>query len=249
MKNYKYLFLFVISFLTAGVLWQIISFYLPKYPEIHHIEQNGNSFYNINLYKIFSSGKKVTDFQKSNIKQISETLNNLELKAVYNDGKKAFIIVKDKTGTVFLDLNQTYNGYKLTKISSSYAIFQKNKKKYILSFTKNKQKKATKKYFNSLTKKISKKTLNEYKNNFSKIWNEIGIIKINKGYKITYVKKGGIFDKLGLKTGDIIMKVNGEKITNDIQAWNLYNNIDKYDYLEIEIKRNDKTKVIEYEIN
>ncbi|GAB6075073.1 PDZ domain-containing protein [Nautilia lithotrophica] len=248
MKNFKYINIFIISFLSMGIIWEIVSFYLPKYPEIYNLEKNNNNFYNINISKIFISNKKVTNTNQTNIKQISNTLNNLELKAVYNDGKKAFIIVKDKKNTIFLDLYQTYKEYKLIKISSTYAIFQKNNKKYILSFN-NKQKNRVKKYSNSSTKKISKKVINEYKHNFSKIWNEIGIIRNKKGYKITYVKKGGIFDKLGLKTGDIIVKVNGEEITNDIQAWNLYNNIDKYNYLEIEIRRNNQTKVINYEIN
>jgi len=253
MKNFKYLSVFIISFLTAGVLWSIIGFYLPKFPLIYMPKNFSNEFFNINLTKIFTAEEvKKTPKKQSNKNTAITSLKNIKLKAIYNDGKKAFIIINDQGKTVFLDLNQTYKGYKLIKIFNNYVIFEKNAEKYILSFNNKQQTKkhnAKPKNKKIISEKISKKLIRKYKNNFSKIWKEIGIVRINKGYKITYVKKGGIFDKLGLKTGDIIIKINGKKITNDIQAWNLYNNFDKYDYLEIEIKRNNKKKVIEYEID
>jgi general secretion pathway protein C len=253
MKNFKYLFIFIVSFLSAGVLWTIVSFFLPKLPFTYIPQKFNGDFYNINLNRIFvSEDTSPKQIEKQSQTKTTYSLDGIKLKAVYNDGKKAFIILDDKGKSVFLDLNQVYNGYKLVKVYNSYVVFVKNSKNYVLSFeTSNKKIAKISRKIKKIPEKetISKKTIDEYKNNFSKIWNEIGIIRVKNGYKITYVKKGGIFDKLGLKRGDIIIKVNGTKLTNDAQAWNLYKNIDKFDNLEIEIKRNNKTKVINYEIN
>ncbi|AZV45722.1 hypothetical protein C3L23_00040 [Nautilia sp. PV-1] len=259
MKNFKYLFIFTISFLSAGVLWSVISIFLPKLPVTYIPPKFDSIFYNIDLTRIFTTETiKPQPIKTQNNQKTVSSLEGIKLKAVYNDGKKAFIILDDKGKSIFLDINQTYKGYKLIKVYNSYAVFEKNSKQYILSFNsdqsnqqiKNKIKQNKQKFkINSNKKIISKHILEEYRKNFSKIWNEIGIIRAKSGYKITYIKKGSVFDKLGLKRGDIIIKVNGIKLKNDAEAWYLYNHIDKYNHIEIEIKRHNKTKVIDYEIN
>ena len=248
MRNIKLAFWFALSFLSAGVIWQVTALFLPKLPVIYTPKEFGGEFYSINILRIFTSSNKTSQKSSPRVKT-AQSLKGVELKAIYNDGKKAFIIISANKKTVFLDINQTYNGYRLVKIYNSYAVFEKNSKKYTLAFKEDKKTKTYTKQAPAQQTSITKETLEKYKKNISKIWNEIGIIKVNNGYKITYVKKNSIFDKLGLKRGDIITKVNGEKITNDAQAWNLYKNIDKLDSIEIEIIRNNKTKVLYYEIN
>ena len=96
--------------------------------------------------------------------------------------------------------------------------------------------------------KISKKIFEFYKKRLSIVWSQIGIIKTDDGYKITYVKRPSIFSAIGLKKGDIILEINGKKLNSDADAWNLYKNIDKFNDIELKIKRNYQTKVLHYEI-
>lgn len=103
--------------------------------------------------------------------------------------------------------------------------------------------------FNEQPIEVSRKIFEEYKNNLNKIWNDIGIIKTKDGYEITYIKPGSIFDKLGLHIGDKIIEVNGRKLKNDADAWDLYKNADNFNYFEIKIKRHNKIKVLNYEVD
>ena len=190
------------------------------------------------------------------IKEKMYDLKDLALKAVYKDNHGGIVIVVDiktKEATV-LSKGESIRGYKLIEIYSKYVIFSKNKKRYTLKLYDNLNIQDT------ITKKIqknnlvvSKKDLMKYATNFNSIWRNISIedVKKNKkiiGFKITYIRRKSIFGKLGLKKGDIIIRVNSQPITNYAQAFKIYNNIKYYDYLEVTVLRNGKEKDLDYEI-
>jgi len=244
----KNIIIFISAIFTSGIIWLIINlFLLQKSPTLFVASQNIIHFNIINLDKIFFPIKK-TEHKKI---QKVQTLNTIKLKAIYEDGKDGFIIVEDKDST-FVNLNESYKGYKLTKILQTKVIFTKNNKNYILYLlSQNKQTPqnsnnsfSTKRYMST----IPRKEFLSYRFNVSQIWNNIGIDKDLDGYQIEYIKKGSIFDKMGLKVDDILLEVNGVKLTNDEEAWNLYKNSDKFHFFQIKIKRHNKIKVINYEI-
>jgi type II secretion system protein C len=241
MKNFKIFIYFIIGFSISALIWIILTFFLNKKPEFYIPNYKQYSFYHIDLYNLF--------FQNTNnlINKNIEKLNNLTLKATFINGKKSFIIVKDKTKTVFINLNDSYKGYKLIKILPYKAIFYKNEKNYKIEFNK-KQKISFNKNLENIIY-VDKSIFEEYKNNLNKIWQNIGIIKTNNGYLITYIKPKSIFEKIGLKKGDILLEINGRKLENDQDAWNLYKNADKFKYFEIKLKRKNQIKVINYEMD
>ena len=232
----KYFNLVLIPFLSAFLLWSIVKLFLPASAPIilFNFEKK---IINFNLSRLFNQ----TYQQKQNN---LNTLKNYTLKAIYQDKKRGFIILTKNKKTIFLDLGKSIDGYKLIKISQTSAIFEKNSKKYILQLQKIKPIKIENKNTSSYT--ISKTTINEYKNP-AKIWNNIHIIKLTKGYKVTYVNKNSIFYKIGLRKGDIILEVNNTPLI-DAYAWRIYHNINKYQNILITIKRNNKIKVLNYEI-
>jgi len=239
MKNFKFLISFILGFSLSGLIWGIISIFLSHRPYFYINTPKYYSFYHINLYHLF--------FKNSNfIPTNTITLTNIKLKATFLNGKKSFILIKDKSKTLFLNLNDTYKGYKLIKIMPNKAIFYKNGKNYEIKFKKEKIKNMPN-FQNTIV--VSKKTFEEYKNNLNKIWQNIGIIKVNEGYLVTFVKKHSIFEKIGLKRGDILLEINGRRLRNDTDAWDLYRNADKFRFFEIKIKRNHKIKVITYEMD
>jgi type II secretion system protein C len=201
MKNFKIFIYFIFGLSISALIWIILTFFLNKKPEFYIPNYKQYSFYHIDLYNLF--------FQNTNnlINKNIEKLNNLTLKATFINGKKSFIIVKDKTKTVFINLNDSYKGYKLIKILPYKAIFYKNGKNYKIEFKKNK---INFKQNNNTTIHVNKKVFEEYKNNLNKIWQNIGIIKTNKGYMITNIKPKSIFEKIGLKKGDILLEINGQ---------------------------------------
>ncbi len=247
MRNFKF---FALPFLLGVVFWFVVFLFLPKIPIFYVNFDKGYNFYNINLTKLFFTSRT-----SSEIKPTTPTysLKNIKLKAIYNNGKNGFIVIKDKGKTHFVDLNAFYNGYKLIKINPRSAIFNKNGKNYKIEFERM-EFKGFKNYANNIESvdypiKIEKKVFFEYKKNLLKVWQNIGIIKTKNGYKITFVKPKSIFDEIGLKKGDILLEINGRKLKNDQDAWNLYKNADKFDEFEIKIKRNNQTKVLYYEMD
>jgi general secretion pathway protein C len=86
------------------------------------------------------------------------------------------------------------------------------------------------------------------------IYKNIGITDLKEGnkvvgFKISFVKRGSPFAKLGLKRGDIIKSVNGEEINSYNAAFNAYGNIKDVENLTLVIIRGKKEMELEYEIN
>jgi len=239
-KNFKLVLISLFSLSISAFIWSVINFLLlEKLPTSYVYIKKEMNFYNIHLSKLF--------FHNTNIiiknKKI-ETLQGIKLKALFENGKNSFIIIDDKK-EIFLDLNQKYKGYKLIKVTNNSAIFQKNNKTYEIKLTKTKP---TDFYNTPIQQKISKITIHNYIQNPKLIWNNIAINKTSRGYKISYIKKGSIFHKLGLQTGDYIIKINNQSLKTDADAWKIYKNINNFDELNLEIKRNNKIKDITYEI-
>jgi len=252
MKNFNLLLYFFISLFFAGLLWASVSIFLPKIPIIYTPIKNDVNFFRIDFRDVFIE-ENIMQKRKPIKKQIQNySINGLKLKAIYNNGDKGFIVVEDKT-THFIDFGHFYRGYKLTKIGKDFVEFTKNGRIYKLTFkvleNKMKSYNVTKNHIENVEKVISKKVLLDYKNNLSKVWDNISIVNDRRGYRISYIKNNSIFRRIGLKKGDIIVKVNGKKLLNDADAWNIYKNVQKYDNFEIEIIRNNRKKVLNYEVD
>jgi type II secretion system protein C len=242
MQNFKYILIFVFGVSLSAFLWGISFFFLKKEPVVFNKIKRDYTFYSINLTDIFFNSSET---QK--IKAI-ETLKGVKLKAVFFDGKKGFIILEEKGKSVFVDLNGFYKGYKLIKIGKNYAIFEKNNKRYKLEIE---NKINGKIYTNTTSNKlvVSRDVFRSYLYDFNKIWHNIGIVKVNRGYVITYIKKGSVFDKLGLKKGDVLLEVNGRELKSDADAWDLYRNAKNFKNFEVKILRKNQEKVLYYEVD
>jgi len=252
-KSFKLFLISITTFSFVIFLWGIINFlFLQKLPISYNYFEKNENFYNIRLDKIFISHSKPKQNKQIIKPKIKiETLQGVKLKAIFENGDNSFIIIEDKKD-IFLNLNQKYKGYKLIKVTKNSAIFEKNNKQYEIKFSQTKlniptSTSSTKKPIEVPTE-ISKTTIKQYISNPSKIWKNISIIHNTKGYKIIYVKKGSIFDKLGLKKGDYIIEVNNKKLNTDSDAWQIYKNINKFDEINIKIKRNNQIKELNYEI-
>jgi len=245
MNHFRNLFLFIFAFSLGAFIWGVVFLFLNKKPIFYSQVKKDYEYYRIYLSPLFFSNVKINQ-QRNNVEAIN--LKSLQLKAIYKDKKGGFIIVEDNKKTVFIDLNKIYKGFKLIEIGDNYAIFSKNNKNYKIEMEKAKNRLNVKD--NKVeTKTISKKVFNEYKKNLSKIWKNIGIIKAKEGYKITYINPKSIFAKIGLKRGDILLEVNGVELRDDKDAWNLYKNSDSFEEVEVKIKRKNKIKILNYELN
>lgn len=242
MRNFRGLALFFFSFSVAAILWSFATLFLAKTPTWYTPKKRSYDFFAIDLVHLFFPRASHISPPPLQTYKLS-----IKLKAVYRNGKRGFIIIEDGGKTHFVDLGKSYKGYKLIAIYPDSAIFQKDGKKYKIEFSKEKN---TRNFtYEPYRQVLPKKTFIKYKNDLNAIFRNIGIVKDTQGYRITYVKKGSIFDRLGLKKGDILIEVNGRILNNDADAWDLYKNADKFDHYEVIILRNNQKKVLEYEVD
>ena len=253
----KFIIKIAIVALLAKIAALSLYFFLP------HFGIDITKDYSINLYRNYKVAKAfalipTSSNPKPKATQPTYKLSNITLKAIYAAGKNGVIAIEDKKRKItILQVGESFNGYKLIKVTPQSAIFEKNKKLYEIKLN---EKELEGKY--SITQEntpyenlISKQEINSYKKHFKKIWQNISIDEqydphTHKltGFKVTRINKNSIFGKLGLQVGDIIIGVNNKIFHSLADVYKIYKNIDKYDAIKIMILRNNQRKDLEYEI-
>jgi general secretion pathway protein C len=183
---------------------------------------------------------------KSYILERGEELEGFKL---FKFAPKAVIFIKDG------------NSYKVELFSKNAQAEKKPKapSSNIANNSKPKEKPKAKKETNSDIKRegdttiISKNLFDKYKSNIALIRKNIGVAPIMennklKGFRVRYIKKGSDFEKVGVKSGDVITAINGEEITDLSVPIRFFNNLDSITSATITIKRGNEEKELEYEV-
>lgn len=68
------------------------------------------------------------------------------------------------------------------------------------------------------------------------------------GYKMLQIVPGSIYDKLGVKNGDVITGLNGDPINDPGKAFQLFNELRTASHLEITVKRSGRKMTMNYDI-
>ena len=171
---------------------------------------------------------------KSRLLQVGDKIDGFELKEVYTDRVK------------------------LVKNGRAYWLSMKKKKSSTIRATAPKSGvKAESAYADQIRKEgntyyVPRELLREM-HDLRKIFKYISIRPIyrnNKliGFGVAQVKKGSVFDKMGLRKRDIIQKVDGKPITDEAEAFKYFNNLDELGSLALTIKRGHRIMELHYEI-
>ncbi|MCK4973805.1 MAG: PDZ domain-containing protein [Sulfurimonas sp.] len=228
---------------SDGVELNIKSNYQPKYQRVDF--KNMISKINILVEKSITQ------------EQVGVSITNMILKGLYGTKSKGYIIVAMKSNlkeTAILGIGENYQGYLLKSISSSSAMFEKDGAKFVLDIE------GSRKIKNIIDRKvytksnIAKEDISYYAKNPKEIFKEISISenkdgKNPKGFKVTKVNKNSKIYALGLRVGDVIIKVNNVTLNSYKDALGIYENIDKLDMMQIVLMRNNQEVELVYEIN
>jgi general secretion pathway protein C len=68
------------------------------------------------------------------------------------------------------------------------------------------------------------------------------------GFKVSEIKSGSLFNKLGLRNGDIVQQINEQAISDTEQAIELYESLMDGGEITLEIKRGRRNKRLVYEV-
>lgn len=273
--NYNTLFKMVIPYfiiiLVAYIATTTIYFLLPSKAPQYTI-QNGNNleYHRFNILDVFkkikSEKKEIVQKKKKNEYSL---LTNIELVAIYALGKgDGYIIIKEKNQdkTELLSIKDSFKGYVLREIFNTYALFSKDKQEYKLQMNikKNDLTYEVVKEDETITTtksisvengivKIKRDLVDGYIKNSSEVWKNISIKDERdngklKGFRVSKIKRGTPFAKIGLKEGDLIIRINNIEIRGYNDVLKIYKNINKIDALNIVVLRNNEEVEIYYEI-
>lgn len=256
---------YIYVLLAGFILMNVLSFFLPK-TGVDFVSSSSSKLSYKDYIGFYESSKSASSKNGNrNSSRNYETLSTYELKGIYSTTSNSGWIILQKRGSnnsVFLEQFEEVSGYKLVKLYKKYVIFEKNSNEYRLELPK--EKKINYSVQNdSLNENIkvnedsisvNRKYLNSYVNDIDKVWNNIAINDVRKngvieGFKVDRVNKDSVFGKLGLKQGDVIKAINDNEIKSYADAFKIYNEINKLNYLKIEVLRNNETVELNYEID
>ncbi len=189
------------------------------------------------------------------------SIDSIVLKAIYMMEDESLIVVapkNKKSNSKTLALGEKFQGYKLEKVFNDYVLFSKSAKQYSLYLIKPKANTRWKNVQNNNfqtepIRRISSVEVKKAVMNPTEIWKNIGLkehsIKgIQDGFKVSFIRKGTIFESLGLKVGDVIQSINNKDVKNNAQAFGAYKEFKEAKALNIRVLRGKDIMELEYEI-
>ncbi len=255
-----YTFKFLIMAFIAKALGMVAWYFLPK----EGVEQSAKSEYvmpymrySISDLRLKASQTKVADLANS------LSIDSIVLKAIYLMGSDSFIVVAPKSNpskSKTIASGEVFEGYTLKKVFNEYVVFEKNYKQYRLYIIKPEgasrwQNVQKPKSVNGdePVRRIPTSEVQKAIANPTNIWKNIGMREhISKGkpdgFKVSFVRKGSIFESLGLQVGDIIQGVNNKELKNNAQAFSAYKELKDAKAIKLSILRGNTTMELEYEI-
>lgn len=245
----------LVLLVMANILSLILLWYLPE---------NG---VDVEIHKDYHTQYIRVDFKNMlNAKNSDQTasisgINNMILKGLYGNEDRGFVIIAMKsspTQTSVVAVGESFQGYTLKAIKNSSVIFYKNDQEYLLNiqtvvvgdrFTSSPHEEER-----STFHQVSRSDITSYIKNPAEIWKSISIEDVKegatlKGFRVTRIDPNSQLATLGLKKGDIIIKVNNKVLKTYNDVFGIYNNIDKLDAINLVVQRNNQEVELTYEIN
>jgi len=101
---------------------------------------------------------------------------------------------------------------------------------------------------------VERSLLDEAMENMDKLATQVRVVPHKgsggdiDGYRLSAIRRGTLFDKLGIKNGDIVHTVNGQALTSTSEAMSAYQGLQDDSSFTFEITRRNKKKTLSYQI-
>jgi len=273
-KFFKKLFTVLIIFALVKLLWFTLELVWLSPSGIGHDDEVSNkSLY----YRVKLTPNEAPAPIRKQPQKIAGSIKDISLLAIYNSENTTVITVEYKRKSKVLARGDKINGFTLEGAGSNFATFSKDAKTYSVDLSKSKKNSSSNFSIKSAIKTstlpskepvkvegevtdagdhkiIDRSLIDHYAKNMDDIYKNIGISEVKedgkiKGFRITFVRRGSPFSKLGIKRGDVIKSINGQEITSYNAAFETYKNIQNIENLTMVIKRGKEEMELEYEIN
>lgn len=256
----KFIMRTIILFAVAKSISLALLWYLPKDGVTQSDNKNYVAIYQRADFKNMLQYTKDGSFGANGSIEKGTSISYLTLKAIYATQKRGFVIVakkSDLSNTSIVAIGEEYEGYTLSSILKQSALFHKNNKEYIVELeatTINGQiaKRGDAQQVGVVG--VSKEDLSFYAKNPQEIWKEISIVELKDGeelmgFEVKDVKKGSKFESLGLRKGDLLVKVNNVVLKSYKDAIEIYKNIANVSTVALIVMRDNQEVELVYEVN
>ncbi len=263
-----------LGYLASGIIYLTLPNYAQSPEAAQKTPQNLPSQANIKKTILSSNvlnvetGNRQIKMAQSHVKVVKQ-INGYRLvgfvsgknpMALFKKKNKPVVIVTKKKG-----LNSVWVLYKLTP----NGVYLKNKKtdqvkqfrfpgkiKGFSAFEKPQENQALIKKEGSsgnIVKIAVSKNVLKKLNNINDLLRQINIVPVfrNKkaiGYRVAYIKPGSVLNRIGLKRGDLIVRINGEPTTNPQKIMEIYSQLKEMTSVNIDIIRRGTKKTLFIEI-
>jgi len=272
-QTLKWIVVLLVVILVTKLIWLAVEMSVLPTAGVNQAEEvTGKSLY----YRVDLSPNKAHVAKKVKKNAPAGSIKDIELLGIYNAADTTVVTVMHKHKTKVLARGEVINGFTLEGAGSNYATFSKNGKSYRVDLIKGQKGSGSGSIRNATSgsgsttntssrvegeivdvgdhKLVDRSLLSHYAQNMDDIYKNIGITEVKegntlKGFKITFVKRGSPFAKLGVRRGDIIKSINGQEINSYNAAFNVYKNIGNVENLTLVIIRGKEEMELEYEIN
>lgn len=247
---------FLIMAFVAKIISLSVLFFLPK----EGIQSSVKTQFVMPYmrYSIDGFRLKVSDIKAAE-EANSLSIDSIILKAIYMMGKESIIVVAPKAKaekSKTIGIGEVFETYTLEKVYNDYVIFSKNAKQYRLYLIEPKPSSRLKSAVTETGDVLHRVPSDEVKkmiSNPAEIWKSIGLqphLSGGKpdGFQVSFVKRGTVFESLGLRTGDVIQSINNKEIRNNAQAFGAYQEFKDAKAIKVTIQRGKETMELEYEI-
>ncbi|MDQ7047108.1 MAG: PDZ domain-containing protein [Sulfurovum sp.] len=268
----KWLWILLIVLVVIKVIWFVVLVWLLPTSGISYVQKKGGKalYYRVKL----SPNKAPAPIIKKKETKVVGSIKDIKLLAIYNSSDVTVVTVEYKRKTKVLGRGDVINGFTLESAGQMHATFSKNQQTYkvplLISSKGNKSIRSNKVSTQTRPKAevkvkgevvdagdhklIDKSLISHYAKNMDDIYKNIGIKEVKKGkniegFNISFIKKGSPFAKLGLKRGDTIKSINGQKIDSYNAAFGIYKDIENIENLTLVIERGKEEMELEYEVN
>jgi len=256
--------------LVVKILWFVVEVIWLPTMGVEHSEDKGPKalYYRVKL----SPNEAPAPATRQKPLATAGSIKDITLLAIYHASDTTVVTVKYKGKTKVLSKGDVINGFILEGAGSNYATFSKNAKTYkvdllikttsstgIKSVTPSSAGTSSGKAEGNVVdvgdyKIVDKSLVEHYAKNMDDIYKNIGIKEVKKGnvlegFRVTFIRKGSPFAKLGMRRGDVIKAINGQKIDSYNVAFDVYKNIENIDNLTLVIERGKEEMELEYEVN
>ncbi|MFZ5481032.1 MAG: type II secretion system protein GspC [Myxococcota bacterium] len=101
---------------------------------------------------------------------------------------------------------------------------------------------------------VDQSVIDDAMNNFETLAGQIRVVPHKDssgnvdGYRLSAIRRGSLFDKLGIKNGDIVHAVNGQPLTSTEGALSTYQTLKNERSFSFELTRRNQRQTLEYEV-